>query len=101
MAPRLELHNLLKTASGLSNVYFSPPPNFKMNYPCIVYRRENADTRFAANKPYRTKFRYELTLIHADPDNNVVAKLLALPSCVHTRFFVNEQLNHDVFNIFF
>lgn len=100
MATRLELHAKLKTL-GTDNVYFQPPPKFQMDFPCIVYRRSNLHTDFADNQPYRRKNRYQITAIDADPDSTIPEQVSALPMCSFERFFTADNLNHDVYNIFF
>lgn len=101
MAQRLELQALLVDLLGLENVYFQPPANKQMAYPCIVYQRNYAVTEFADNAPYKNKKRYQVTIIDQDPDNETVDKLAALPLCTYDRFFTVDNLNHDVFNLFF
>lgn len=101
MAQRLELQSLLVDVLGSPNVYFQPPPNVKMVYPCIVYRRDFANTEFADNKPYRRMKRYQVMIIHEDPDNDIQEKIAELPMCTFDRFFTADNLNHDVFNLFF
>lgn len=101
MAPRVELHALLEQKLGSGDVYFQPPTNTQINYPCIVYERAKIDTRFADNAPYNHTRRYTLTVIHRDPDNTVVDAIAALPLCVHDRFFTADNLNHDVFTLYF
>lgn len=99
MAPRLQLHQILKTL--VPNVYFQPPSNTIMKYPCIVYQRDYAETTFADNNPYRNTKRYQVTVIDTDPDSAIPDKVASLPMCVFQRFFAADNLNHDVFNIFF
>jgi hypothetical protein len=41
MAPRLQLQTLLETLT--EHVYFQPPENLKVQYPCIVYQRDFAE----------------------------------------------------------
>ena len=101
MAPRLQLQELLEFTLGSSNVYFQPPANVQMQYPCIVYKRDNADTKFAGNSLYRHIKRYQVTYIDRNPDSNVPDKIAALPLCSFNRFFTADGLNHDVFNIYF
>ena len=50
MAARLQLHQLLETFT--EHVYFQPPTNVKLQYPCIIYKRDFAHTKFADDKPY-------------------------------------------------
>lgn len=72
-----------------------------MQYPCIVYQRYNAVTQFAGNHPYRRTKRYQVTVISPDPDCPIGDAVAALPMCVHNRFFIVDNLNHDVFNLYF
>lgn len=72
-----------------------------MQYPCIVYQRYNALTTFANNLPFRRVKRYQVTVIDRDPDSLIPDKVGALPMCLHNRFFIANNLNHDVFNLYF
>lgn len=96
---RLELHAILLTLAD--HVYFQPPENIKLDYPCIIYRRDSADTKFADNRPYRYKKRYQVMVIDQDPDSPIPDKVADLPSCVFERHYTADYLNHDVFNLFF
>jgi len=83
------------------NVYFQPPADMQMLYPAIVYELDRADTTFADDRPYRVTKQYSLQLISENPDENIFDALAALPMCAHERHFVADNLNHEVFNIFF
>lgn len=99
MAPRLELHEILKTIT--SNVYFQPPANVALEYPCIVYHRDYAKTEFSDNKPYRVTKRYMITVIDRNPDSDIPNKVASLPMSLFNRFFVSDDLNHDVYTVYF
>lgn len=99
MGLRLELHALLKSYS--SNVYFQPPANLRMNYPAIVYERDDIDISFAGNMPYRHTKRYQVTVIDRDPDSDIPDKIAQLPLCSFSSHFVTDGLNHDVFALYF
>lgn len=101
MALRPELQTLLVDILGSDNVYFQPPPTIKMTYPCIVYRRDYAETVFAENLPYKITKRYQVTVIDPNPDSDIPMKIAKLPMCVFDRFFTSDNLNHDVYNLFF
>lgn len=101
MAQRLELQAILVELLGSSNVYFQPPPSVQMNYPCIVYEREDENTDFANNKPYVSKKRYQVTVIDPNPDSDIPSRVAKLPSCVFDRFYTADNLNHDVYQLFF
>jgi hypothetical protein len=101
MVPRSELQELLVSILGSDNVYFQPPSNITMNYPCIVYRRDYLSAHFADNIPYNNKKRYQITIIDSDPDSNIADKIAELPLCSFDRFFTADNLNHDIYNLFF
>jgi hypothetical protein len=99
MGRRLELQAIFKTF--VDNVYFQPPPNVHLIYPCIVYERAQVNVKYAGNKPYAHKKRYQVTVISNNPDDNIVDEVAMLPLCSHDRFFTADNLNHDVFTIYF
>lgn len=99
MGQRLELHQLLETFT--EHVYFQPPENVLLVYPCIVYHRDFADTKFADDKPYAHKKRYMITVIDRDPDSAIPSKVAAMPMSLFNRFYTADNLNHDVFNVYF
>jgi hypothetical protein len=99
MAQRLELQALL--LSMVPNVYFQPPPTVMMKYPCIVYKRDYNNTEFADDKPYKHRKRYMVTVIDQNPDSDIPDKVRELPLCLFDRFYTADNLNHDVFKLFF
>lgn len=98
---RLQLQSLLETLQASQNVYFQPPANTQIVYPCIVYKRDDITVAHADNIPYRLTKRYLVTLIDKNPDNPVVDRVAALPMCSYNRAFVKDKLNHDVFILYF
>ena len=101
MAQRLELHALLVTLLGSENVYFQPPPDLQMVYPCIVYERDYVLTEHPDDGPYKHRKRYQVTVIDRDPDSSIPDKILGLPLCTYDRFFTADKLNHDTYKLFF
>ena len=102
MASRLELHNELKTLLGSENVYFQPPESFKMQYDCIVYKLNDISNDFANNKTYFYHKRYEVTLITKKADNDKVDAIIQhFPYCIFNRSFVNDNLYHHIFYIYY
>lgn len=101
MAPRLDLQVLLEGILGSRNVYFQPPATVKMKYPCIIYKRDSVNTDFADDKPYKLKKRYQVTVVDTSPDSDIPGKVAALPLCSYDRFYTADNLNHDVYNLFF
>lgn len=101
MGQRLSLQSLLETLLGSRQVYFQPPANVQMEFPCIVYKRDSARTEFAGNTPYAYAKRYQVTLIDQNPDSDIPDKIAALPMCTFNRHFAADNLNHDVFSLYF
>lgn len=101
MGQRLQLQDLLEELLGNEHVYFQPPANVQMQYPCIIYNRDYAVTKFADNSPYRFTKRYQVTVVDRNPDSDIPAKVAALPLTIFNRFFAVDNLNHDVFNLYF
>lgn len=101
MERRLRLQALLEELLESRNVYFQAPPNTGMQYPCILYILAAGQNVFADNKTYYHERRYDLTVIDEDPDSWIVDKVTLLPKCTFSRFYVADQLNHFVFNLFF
>lgn len=99
---RLELQLKLEATLGSENVYFQPPENSTLRYPCIVYERDNASFKAADNKPnYHWVQRYQVTYIDQNPDSDVIDKLAAYPYSSFSRHFATSGLNHDVFVIYY
>ncbi len=101
MGPRLELQTLLEDILESGNVYFQPPASVQMQYPCVVYARYDVRTKFAGNKPYTHTKRYQVTVIDRNPDSEIPDRVGDLPLCIFERHFVADNLNHDVFYLFF
>lgn len=99
MAPRLQLHSLF--AEMVEHVYFQPPANVTMQYPCIVYHRDGGEIQHADDLGYRRTRRYQVTVIDRNPDSNLPDKVEELPLCRFDRSFAADDLNHYVFNLFF
>lgn len=99
MAPRLEFQQLLEQIT--EHVYFQPPENVQLQYPCIIYKRDYAETKFADDTPYNHTKRYMVMVIDRDPDSLIPDQIASLPMSVFNRFYTADSLNHDVYNVFF
>ena len=101
MGSRLELHEELVAILGSRNVYFQPPETLKMSYPAIRYARVPIRNDFANNSVYKQSQQYEITLIDEDPESAFVGPLSKMPTCKHNRHYQSDNLNHDVFIIYY
>ena len=107
MDRRLDMHHMLqnvyKKATGRSSdgkVYFQPPANVRLTYPCIIYKLIEMPLEHANNFPYKVEHCYELTVIDSDANSKLREAIARLPVCRPTRFFTSDNLNHYVFHIY-
>lgn len=107
MAPELseqrreELHLTLKSLNPAAQVYFQPPENIQMQYPCFLYELDNMDIKRAGNKTYSRTRRYQVTYISTDVTNAHHEKVAELPMSSFSRYFVADQLHHYVYSLYF
>ena len=101
MATRVDLQNVLEELLGSRNVYYQTPESLKMNYPAIVYARKTIDNSYANNSVYKQNYAYEITVIDKNPDSEIVNKVSKLPTCRFDRHFKSDNLNHDVFTLYY
>lgn len=97
---RLELQSKLEEILGSRNVYFQPPTNLVMRYPCIRYTRSKINSVKADNKKYLKNVSYELTLISINPEeDHIISQIEDLDYCEHGRHYISDNLHHDIFTI--
>lgn len=101
MASRLELQSKLEELLRTRNVYYQPPESIRMSYPAIRYSKSNLLTRYADDSIYSKLTRYEVIVISQTPDHPVLDSLLELPYCAFDRHYVSDNLNHDVFTLYY
>lgn len=99
---RLELQNILEEILGSREVYFQAPESIRMSYPSIVYSLNEIPQKYADNKPYKRDYNYTITLMHEDPDNDIVDKLLDRFDYIKlNRTFAVQGLNNYVFSLYY
>lgn len=101
MGSRLELQTLLEALLGTRNVYYQPPSSIQMLYPAIVYSLDDIWNTFANDVVYAFKRRYSITVIDKNPDSLLINKVASLPTCQYNRHYEKDNLNHDVFTLFY
>ena len=101
MGTTRSLQDELKTILGSNNVYFRPPSSIRMKYPCFVVDRAGASQYTADNRNYIWKKKYTVTYISNESDPDMVDTMLNhFEECKYDRPFVNDDLYHDVFTLF-
>lgn len=102
MGSRENLQTKLEAVLGSRNVYFQPPETIKMKYPAIVYALGGMHIRKADNTNYISGKNYTVTLIHNDPDNTIMDKILnSFEYSSFDRSYQSDNLYHYVFEIYY
>ena len=101
MGKRIDLQALLEATLGSRNVYFQPPPTVKMQYDAIRDVRKSIDNTFADDSVYKQDQAYELTVMYRDPDSDLPMRISRLPKCSFDRHYTVDNLNHDVFTLYY
>lgn len=99
MDRRIQLHADLVEMLGSTNVYYQPPENIRIQYPCIVYGLSRINTSHANNKRYKIKNRYTVTIIDKKPDSKIYTEMLNYMYAGFDRVYTKEGLNHFVFTV--
>ena len=96
---RLDLQALFEGI--VENVYFQPPLNAQMEYPCILYERDGTSADHADNELYRHAKRYQVTVVDRNPDTQLAEEVESLRYANFERSFQKDDLNHYVFSVYF
>lgn len=101
---RRELSAKLREILGSNNVYFQPPSNTMMKFPCFVYNRSNPYKLQADDNAYLLVGHYSVTYIDPDVERCMTMMTKILDSFEHIsveRNFTSDNLYHDVYNLYF
>lgn len=103
MDRRADFDDLLKEIAEDcgGHVYYQPPSSVRMQYPAIRYERSRLDYIHADNVPYKTTVGYQVTVIDRNPDSEITKAIMKLPRCSYNRHYYADNLNHDVFMIYY
>lgn len=104
MGRRQELQAVLESLyiSGTPHVYYQPPKDARMVYPCIVYKLYDIPSIHANNRPYGIGHKYQVTVIDSNPESPLVERVAALPTCsMDVPPYVVDNLYHFVFSLYY
>jgi len=97
---RLALQAKLEQILGTTNVYYDPPSNIVMKYPCIVYSYKKQQTFHADNVPYIRFDEYDIILITKSAwPSDVLEGLGSLPYSKLDRTYTADHLHHFLFQV--
>lgn len=104
---RIKLQEVLCNIIGITepdgdtHVYYQPPESVKMKYPAIKFSREDIDNTFADDTVYTQSLVYQIIVMDKKPDSEIVEKVSKLPKCKFVQHYKANNLNHDIFTIFY
>lgn len=104
MDRRNELHQILKGLFGANepHVYYQPPKDQQMTYPCIRYQLDDMPAIHANNYPYAIGHRYQVTVMDRDPESYLREAVAKLPTCrMRTAPYAKDNLHHFVFSLYY
>ena len=97
---RLLLHEELVEVLGSRNVYFQPPTNSALVYPCILYEVDGMSNDYADNKVYLQSVKYKVTVIDKHHNSPIFERLLSRPYTAYSTRFTTTGLNHYICTVY-
>lgn len=100
MDDRLELHS--KLLLFIPNVYFQPPSNIQMVYPCITYSKIQKLNKFGNDARYLSKQGYRIMVIERDPDSNIADNIeVFFQTCSIGQYYTVDNLHHTTIELYY
>lgn len=96
--------NLQKELEELTNVkvYFQPPENVRLTYPCVLYELSDIKSRYANNHNYLNFKRYTVTVVTTNPDSTMAESIMKhFEKASFDRRFKSDNLYHDVVTLYY
>lgn len=101
MKTRLDLDNEIRSL-GIPNVYFQPPENEVLKFPCIIYTLTGVDTDRADNMPYLIHGAYSLIYVDKNPDSPMIFEILKrFENIRYERQYKANNRYHNAYNLYY
>ena len=97
MDQRLKIQKILEGILESKEVYFQPPENVRMKYPCFVYSLSGSESIYADDLRYYNSNRYTVTYITRNPDDGMYEKIMSLTNWRFDRPYTSDGLHHFTF----
>lgn len=90
-------------STNTGKVYFQPPANVHLEYPCWVIERIDAFQPKANNKTYLFRPSYRCLYMNQDePDPEILAMIpRRYSNCHYQNHYVVDNIHHDAFVIYY
>ena len=101
MGTREDLDKLFCDTLESEYVYYQPPENLQIRYPCLIYSASGNFERHANNKTYHRRREYSVLYITRDPDDATIDRIADLPLCKMGAPYTADNLHHYPYTIYF
>lgn len=102
MHTQVDLQQELENFLGSRNVYFQPPSNVKLKYPCIIYDWSNVSPEYADNYMYLHTKAYEVIIVDQNKNSELPDKfMLGFKYVRFSRIYPADGLWHFVYNLYY
>ena len=98
------LDSKFREIPGIKGVYFQPPSNEKLKYPCVIYTLKDIMSMYSDDSRYLSIPVYDVTMIDYNPESEIQRYMLDLNDGCYVRFdrfYTSDNLNHWVYQIHF
>ena len=100
MSKRLELDAELKAFTD--NLYYQPPSNIKLKYPCIIYNKNGIRTTYADDQIYKRHQQWQLMVIGTHPDDETAEQIMEhFEYCSINQYYTVDNLRHVTLTLFY
>lgn len=86
-------------------LYYDPPSETLMSYPCIRVTHDDLNIIHANNKKYSMMMSYTLTYLNEESVDvgldSITSKIINLEYCTFNRHYVSDNIHHYVFKIYY
>ena len=91
------LEGFQEAAGETPHVYYQPPENLKIVYPCFVYSDSDVEVLYANDMPYLQYQEYVVTYMTRKASPPLVDAILRLPRVRFDRHYTSENIHHYAF----
>ena len=98
---REDFQEYLKSLFDGVEVYYMPPENVRMSYPCFVIKLDHVDNLYSNGQIYSSRIRLSVTYITKHVDDYVIGDMLnANQYASFDRVYTSDNLRHYVFTVY-
>lgn len=81
-------------------VYYNPPANIHLKYPCIIYREVDIKSKNASDRRYHISKEYSVMVVTKARDSNIHEEILdEIPYSNYNMSYIQDNMNHTILRI--